>query len=460
MFVEITKKDNNSPIGMDALFKKQREEGITPEFAMEVLESTNHYGNIKKVAKYILSLETVEERLAYKDFVISAVDGRETTPDGFDMLYMLARDGGYNKEFFEAYNNPKQYDINYCNLMTQTIICKSEHDDLPQDVREFDRVVLDYSVYTSGRANPSIEFACKECCFKNISNIRVSQHAKGYIGAEKFRFSNIGSVEHHIGEGTKFVEYTDCGFVKFDVYNNNRHNAEDSEIVGKNVDKILMLHNGFWQERNIKCNFENVSELELCDFDLSLTDLNSFKGLKNISFRYCSDFPKKLDFSSLDSVSMLCKSNSRFECVEEIKFKEGAKFCMEPYIFDDGGTDKIEIPPHIDFSKCSEVTLSGSLAQYDTLSFGEGAKVNFVWVEKFPKVLDVSMCDEVIFRRKIDNVNNVIFKDMAQLEDVAKKSCKDEKEQKQFLSKLKKKAKFVNKEKSSGFLSKIWERGG
>ena len=96
-------------------------------------------------------------------------------------------------------------------------------------------------------------------CFKNISNIRVSQHAKGYIGAEKFRFSNIGSVEHHIGDGTKFVEYTDCGFVKFDVYNDNRHNAEDSEIVGKNVDKILMLHNGFWQERNIKCNFESNS---------------------------------------------------------------------------------------------------------------------------------------------------------------------------------------------------------
>jgi hypothetical protein len=150
-----------------------------------------------------------------------------------------------------------------------------------------------------------------------------------------------------------------------------------------------------------------------------------------------------------------------------IKFKEGATVCISPASWDDPDGygpityHDIEIPPHIDFSKCSELTLGGSFAQYDTLSFGEGAKVNFVWVKKFPKVLDVSMCDEVIFRRKIDNVNNVIFKDMAQLEDVAKKSCMygNEKEQKQFLSKLKKKAKFVNKEKSSGFLSKIWERG-
>ena len=59
----------------------------------------------------------------------------------------------------------------------------------------------------------------------------------------------------------------------------------------------------------------------------------------------------------------------------------------------------------------------------------------------------------------IDNVNEIIVRDMAQLEDIAKKSRTVEKEQQQFLSKLKKKAKFVNKEKSSGFLSKIWERG-
>ena len=160
---------------------------------------------------------------------------------------------------------------------------------------------------------------------------------------------------------------------------------------------------------------------------------------------------------AFDEVSILCGGYSDSSKPKGIKFKDGAKVSIiptsqpNPDFLEDTKYYKIEIQPHVDFSKCSEVTLGGSLAQYDTLSFGEGAKVKFERVSAYPKVLDVSMCDEVIFGSSCADFNKIIVRDMEQLEDIAKKSYKDEKEQMYLLSKLKKKAKFVNEEKSTSF---------
>ena len=467
MFVEITKKENNSPIGMDALFKKQRDNGgITPEFAMEVLQSTNHYGNIKQIARHILSLETPEERLAYKDFVVSAVDKRETTPDTFKMLYGLACEGGYDVEFFNAFIKPKEYDKDYCNFKTLNVVCKNRHDELPQDVREYDRVVFDYSEYTEQRAYPSIKFACKECYFKDVPIITVEQDSRSFIEAEKFKFSNIGGVEYTCDYSTNSVEFVDCTSVTCCIHGDrNSTNDKDLEVTARNLERLSLVEKYFKTDRFIKGNFDNVSRLSLYGLDLRYVDMSSIKGVKRIDFYDCTNFPENLDLSAFDEVYMTCRGYSDINQVKDIKFKDGAKVSITPEAQPDpDGYDpptyyNIKIPACIDFSKCSEVILGGSLEQYDTLSFSEGTKVEFERVTKYPKVLDVSKCGEVTINRYIDNVNEIIVRDMAQLEDIAKKSRTVEKEQKQVLSQLKKKATFVNKEKSSGFLSKIWERG-
>ena len=57
---------------------------ISPEFAMEILTKTNHFAHIKKTINYIKKSCTDEKGelvtdkvLAYKDFILSAVDERE-----------------------------------------------------------------------------------------------------------------------------------------------------------------------------------------------------------------------------------------------------------------------------------------------------------------------------------------------------------------------------------------------
>ena len=311
-----------------------------------------------------------------------------------------------------------------------------------------------------------------------------------YIGAEKFRFDNVEGVDFSAGSTTNFVEFVDCKSASFGVsgsFDGDKDAEKEINLTARNVDSLTISKKYYTRVKHVKCDFDNVANLSVFGMDLENIDLENIKGVEYIFFSGCSNFseklerikgvkriclfecseyPENLDLSAFDEVSLICTGYSDINEMKGIKFKEGATVCISPASWDDPDGygpityHDIKIPPHIDFSKCSELTLGGSFAQYDTLSFGEGAKVNFFNVQKFPAVLDVSMCGEVVFDRLNADVNQIIFKDMAQLEDVAKKSCKDEKEQKQFLSKLKKKAKFVNKEKSSGFLSKIWERGG
>ena len=251
MFIEITKKENNNPIKMNTLFIQQRDAGYTPEFAMEILRSTNHYGNIKRVAKYITGLKTNEERLAYKDFVIGAVERRETTPDTFRLLYGLACDGGYDVEFFEAYNKPKEYGIDYCNFKTKHILCKSKHDELPQDLRDYDRVVLDYAEYDEQYASPVIKFSCKECCVQNATRMGFRQNESQFIEAEKFRFKNIAVLENSVYADTNCVEFVDCNNVDFSMYG-DKANTIVLEIIAKNV-KRLAISVRDYHNRHIKC---------------------------------------------------------------------------------------------------------------------------------------------------------------------------------------------------------------
>ena len=102
MFVEMTKEEGITPISIDTWIKKEREDGFTPDEAMQVLKWSNFYGNIKAVVKEIRVYNDVRVYRMFEDFIISAVDGRETSNDTLKMLRDLAVECGIEEEFDKA----------------------------------------------------------------------------------------------------------------------------------------------------------------------------------------------------------------------------------------------------------------------------------------------------------------------------------------------------------------------
>ena len=99
MFVEIENADMNV-FDVDTWINTVRDANggiISPELAMDVLKKTNHYGHIKKILKNIKKACSDENEklvadkvLAYNEFILSCVDGREMSPQAMDMLQELA----------------------------------------------------------------------------------------------------------------------------------------------------------------------------------------------------------------------------------------------------------------------------------------------------------------------------------------------------------------------------------
>ena len=140
MFVKIHNMDM-SVIDIDGWIKRRRNEnGMSPEFAMEVLSKTNHYGNIKTVLNCIEKLP-LEEQIKYKEFVVSAVCYRETSKDTFDRLLKLAVDGGYENYFAENNN------IGIKSIIYKKDDCKvfliGHMEEFSTDMKMYDSVAID-----------------------------------------------------------------------------------------------------------------------------------------------------------------------------------------------------------------------------------------------------------------------------------------------------------------------------
>lgn len=108
MFFEITNKDLNiTQIG--EVIAEKKKSGLTPEDAIEILGMTNHYTHIKSVITEINKLSK-EDRLAYKDFVVGAVDSRKVSDENYGQLLRLADEGDYYLEFRASNMKEKYYD--------------------------------------------------------------------------------------------------------------------------------------------------------------------------------------------------------------------------------------------------------------------------------------------------------------------------------------------------------------
>jgi hypothetical protein len=75
MFVDII--NPKGVIETDILYKEKRKANggkVSPEIAMEMLSYTNNFANVKVILKEIERLESKENRLAFKEFVLSCVE--------------------------------------------------------------------------------------------------------------------------------------------------------------------------------------------------------------------------------------------------------------------------------------------------------------------------------------------------------------------------------------------------
>ena len=108
MFFEITNKDL-SVTQIGEVIAEKKKNGLTPEDAIEILGMTNHYTHIKSVITEINKLST-EYRLAYKDFVVGAVDSREVSDENYGQLLRLADEGNYYLEFRTSNMKEKCYE--------------------------------------------------------------------------------------------------------------------------------------------------------------------------------------------------------------------------------------------------------------------------------------------------------------------------------------------------------------
>ena len=261
---------------------------ISPEFAMEVLSKTNHFGHIKMMLKNIKDNCSDDEKKKYKDFVLACVDEREMSGDALTLLCEMAEEIGGTEEFEKLNAKDKLYDAKAC----EKLVTISSQEEL-EDLKGTDLEVLFYQKNETELDTYMIldaDFAC----------------------AKKLRFSKLANI--HINGGQNFpkeIDFSNCyailvNFADFNGDENIKWASSSSICSVRNVpDNTDLSH----------CRYVFLEHCDFCkDGELKLG------GVCDIDYCY---FPKKVDLSNCRAVY------SEFPVslygVEELKLKNKAQ---------------------------------------------------------------------------------------------------------------------------------------
>ena len=404
MFVEIEKeekKEDVSVFALDAWINEARKNGFSLDEAMSILKKTNHYGIIKKVIKEINRCKTKEERLAFKEFVLSAIDGRKTTPDAFEGLFKLAQEGGYAREFLDVFTKEKIYEekdenvkafiAGVTEIKNYYSVDLSEYDIFigKSDKDEFRAFVLDKRTGDCG-SRYYINYP-KRCVFRNCKEVNFDSR-DDYSMIEKLALEGIKSVSFNgVKEMPKWIDVSTCKEVDFggcDLSGLSSLKFMDGAKVifsrGTKFPKVLDL--------------SNIDEIDLSNCDFSGVEEIKFKEGAKVKFNHAKNLPTNIDFTLFSEVSL---EGCNLKDFSDVQFRDGAKVNLT-YVknapkginlsklssVDLKGSD---VDTGVDFSSLDEVDLSGQdLSNWDNMIFKEGAKVNLRGAKNFPKVLDLS----------------------------------------------------------------------
>ena len=412
MFVEIEKEEGTDEFAVDKFINEARGDGFSLEEAMEVLKKTNYYGIIKKVIKEINKYKTAEERLAFKEFVLSAVDGRETSPEAFDGLYKLAVDGGYVAEFLHAFSQPKVYKLRDGNILLKIFYVAENANLGDYDYSDLDKGIFDFENKKKNFCVDSLCILPKVSIFKNFWDLELKS-----LNLKSVEDLNFDNVETLVLDGCKNVPQS-----------LNTRGCKNIHILDVDVSKcenIVVGLGGTFEADNRSILPETMDLSQAREILLEFCDLSNWDGwnIKSgtyINLRNCRKLPKVLDLSGFDKVN-LCEAD--LSGVEKVIFKEGAEVNMscaknlnceinldapasinlmycdltkqKKLNFRDGAKVNLESAEFdvskIDFSVFSKIELNNiDFSVIKELKFRKGASVSIISAKNFPKVLDFS----------------------------------------------------------------------
>ena len=372
MFVKIN--EQKSAVEIDGLLKRKRNLNngkLHPDVAMQALSHTNHFVNIKFIIKEINTLSD-EDKLGFKEFVLSAINGREHTPQNLKDLRKIAVIGGYAEEFDNIISENKEkvaYPSNNFLIIrpgSRHLYHKygaleaEDYDELRGDFSKYDAVMIEHFDYKDemyGRDEEVVVTGDDVVLPKKLI----------FMNVDRVNFCNIDMAN------VREIVYEK----RLDVFN-VRNLSSDIAIQGK---EFLYLGGVNLAEcKNIK--LQDKSSLLLCDI---------------------SDFPDDFDVSMCEELRMQDVDISKMPKQDFTNVKY-----MDIY--------RCNIPSWFDVSNCCELGIGASdLGAFDEMKFKSSSDVVIRKCKSLPKVLDFSMCSKVLLEETdMSGVEKIIFKDKAQ----------------------------------------------
>jgi uncharacterized protein YjbI with pentapeptide repeats len=310
MFVAIENNDKNIPQITEWIIKTRDANGgvISPEFAMEILSKTNHFGHIKMVLKNINDKCSDDEKKKYKDFVLACVDGREMSPQAMEGLRELADVCGVRDKLDTLDCNSKFYNKYDCDIFVVTSTEEIE-------ALNGENLTVYYDSYRADLIDIDLS---------KVRSLKLKKASTGlFRGAKNF---------------PKDLDVSVCK----EVYLNGLDLEGRPFNFGK---ESVAVFEG-------SCNIQRELDLSNC----SEVDFNwcSLSGVENIKFSEgaivdfsgAKNLPKNLDVSMCSSVKF---KSCNLEGIN-LKFREGAEVWL---------SGAKNLPEELDLSMCSYVTLVG-----------------------------------------------------------------------------------------------------
>jgi hypothetical protein len=262
---------------------------------MELLKKTNFYGHIKIILK---SIETMpdEEKIKYKNFVLSAIDEREQKGEALKGLRALADVCGVRDEFEILNKKLKFYGKTECCISYVTVKTKKDFNALKG---KFLRVIFDNS--DNDGLTDDLEYL-DGCDFTGIKELKFAPGSTALFG--------------NATKMPKIIDASKCLWVRIEDSDLSR--VEDLKL----GDCVSVVFEGC---ENLPKNLDvsMCSSIEFIGSDLSGVKELKFKDGAEVSLYGSYNLPRVLDVSKCSEIDM---KDCDFIGVKQVKFKNKAQY--------------------------------------------------------------------------------------------------------------------------------------
>ena len=377
-FIENSEK---SVFDVDSEIKAFRNEHnkITPEFAKNILSKTNHRANIRFVLKQI-SLLDEEERKAFGEFAVCAVDGRAHDDSICKELRNLAVECECVEEFDSANERRKLYGPDDC---MGTVV---RHLAQLQDCIDKGGItVLDF------------ENRVSDLSFKNadLSKIRINKLFLDPEYISTFYVSCTNYDKFDCGILTRVNGYfNECDLGGGEKFYIAARNIKLDKVTNMSKKCCLNNHSLGYSRVNCMCIVSNS--------DFAGCESIWVSGFDDFIFLNVSNVSGNVDFSRMVKANI---GGCDFDNVDALRIDKVERCDI----------GSVKMPPIVHIGEVKEIYFNKvDFDNVESMTFDRVDKVDFKG-GKLPRKLDVSKVKEVSFSDEcISGVEEIVFNDMAQ----------------------------------------------